>query len=273
MDVSRRPAFEVSQRQWMENYQGTTAPFLSDKDCTEAKLLGAETLEQRRIWIEGRAETGLHEPIVQPFSVWRDAKPGEWGLTLDLARFEKPSLPGDHLFNSAIARFEKDALNNYPAGAPADAGVSLPYEYSATVRITYASPRIISARINGSEDGGGAHPIYPTHGVTIDRQAGTEINFMDLFDFNAIAPLEKDCARQIGKTTSKNLDKDQKEALHKGVADLHHWHFTVDGATLVFGDYEVGSFADGHPSCHLPLAMLKKLARPGAPLPEEAPAK
>lgn len=264
IDASEHSALEKSQREWQENHLETSPK------CPVSKRIDPEKLDSRRAWLEGRAETGLNEPVVQPFLLWRDAKPGDWKLMLDLARIEKPSAPGDYLFNSAIARIRKDAENKARPSSPDenDSSRDSPYEYSASVRLTYASPRLLSARFNLDEEGGGPHGSYPTYGVTIDRQRGIKLEFDDLLKPDALPVLRKNCLNQVAKETGGKLDTEYKDALDKGVMDLGHWHFTASDAEVVFGDYEVAGFSAGHPSCHFPLATLKKLTWPDALLPE-----
>ena len=151
------------------------------------------------------------------------------------------------------------------------------YGYRWSMRLAYASPRLISARADGHSRTGGAHPNSYSVDINVDAAQGREATFDDLLDKPAaqkIFGLCLDQARDKKKENGEwNEDSDAwgSKQLVKDVADasagLKAWSFGGEAATIAYELYVVGPYADGPFECKIPYAILRRPARPHFPLP------
>ena len=123
---------------------------------------------------------------------------------------------------------------------------------------------------------GGAHGNPSTSGLNIDTKTGRKLAFADGFDKAAQEKLTAACMSQIAsEKVKRGMDEpkgDELKSLRKGVdeglAQLDAWNFTAGRATIVYGHYAIGAYAEGAYECDVPLATLKALARKDFPLPD-----
>ena len=100
----------------------------------------------------------------------------------------------------------------------------------------------------------------------------------DLFDAKGIAALKARCIEQIfEQKKDKNDGQDfnpaddpnyQETTIVEHLQSMNSWNFWKDKATVTFDAYAIGSYAEGQYECDFTMDEMKKLARPGAPLPE-----
>jgi uncharacterized protein YecT (DUF1311 family) len=262
-----RDALLRSQRAWIMRRGG---------DCESGKpgfaACIADDAERRRAFLEARAESGPGAgAVLQPLLVMQPGRKGGYEISMELLKFADPKAAGEKTFNAAIDR----QVAEIPVDTK-DIGKNEIYSHSVAVRLTYASPRLLSARFDGYDFTGGAHGMSPTWGLSIDMQSGRKLAFADAFDKLAHEKLDQECLKQILAQKKERMGElpagddlaEMRKALAKGVGDFAGWSFAARGADVVFNQYDLGSYAEGRYACAFPLAQLKSLAKPGFPLPE-----
>ena len=123
---------------------------------------------------------------------------------------------------------------------------------------------------------GGAHGNPSTSGLNIDTKSGRKLSFADAFDKAAREKLTASCLAQVApEKVRRGMDEPKGDELKtlrgnidENLSNLDTWSFTAKGATIVFGHYAVGSYAEGTYECDVPLARLKELAKKDFPLPD-----
>ena len=260
-----RDALLRSQRHWI-----TTR----GADCEAGKpgfaACVAADADRRRAFLEGRAEAGTGAAM-QPVIVVRPGRKGAYEIDVEVLRFPDPQTPGEKTFNAAIDKLLKDI----PADTK-DIDADQTYSHYVSMRMSYASPRLLSARFEGYDYEGGAHGMAPSWGLSVDRQSGRKLAFADAFDKAAQDRLNQECLKQILVQKKERMDETPagedlaslKKNLATDLGELGNWNFSATGAEIVFNQYELGSYAEGRYACTMPLALLKSLAKPGFPLPD-----
>lgn len=264
---AEREALLVSQRAWIKR-RGYGCE--SDKPGFAQCL--AKDADQRRAFFEARPEggPGIDSPL-RPEIVARPGRPRDWEIDVELLKFVAPRTPGEKTFNAEIAKML--------AGVPTDRKEierNMTYAHDIWMRLTWLSPRLISARIEGYSFEGGAHGNPSTAGLNIDTRTGRKLAFADAFDKAAQEKLTGACLAQIvPEKMRRGMDEPKGEELKtlrqgvdEGLSGLDTWNFNARGATIVFGHYTLGSYAEGAYECDVPLARLKELAKKDFPLPE-----
>ncbi|HMN73810.1 MAG TPA: lysozyme inhibitor LprI family protein [Rhodoblastus sp.] len=267
MGPAEREALLVSQRLWIKR-----RGFGCDSDKPGyAQCLAKET-EQRRAFLEARAESGpgLDSPLV-PVIVAKPGKPRDWEIDVELLKFVEPKTPGEKTFNAEIGKMLKDIPTDR-----SDIQRDQTFSHDVWMRVTWLSPRLISARIEGYDFEGGAHGNPSTSGLNIDTKSGRKLVFTDAFDKAAREKLTAHCLAQIApEKVRRGMDepkgeelKSLRQGIDEGLAELDAWNFAAQGATIVYGPYAIGSYAEGSYTCDVPLARLKELAKKDFPLPD-----
>jgi chaperonin GroEL (HSP60 family) len=108
------------------------------------------------------------------------------------------------------------------------------------------------------------------------QDKGIGATIADAFDKAAQDKLTAACLAEIvPEKVRRGMDEPKGEELktlrqgvEEGLSSLDTWNFTAKGATIVFGHYTLGSYAEGAYECEAPLARLKELAKKDFPLPE-----
>jgi uncharacterized protein YecT (DUF1311 family) len=267
--LPERAQIEAAQVHWLQT---------RDYACNGAKgaALGAclaRESEQRRSFLLGQPEGGPGTPgRIAPNIRFEKASPGRAALNIELLKFVDPKTAAARAFNAAVEKLASDIVEP-EKGEPQDDK----YEYDWSMRLTYASPQLISARLDGFSYTGGAHPNTFSRNINIDVPAGREARFDDAF---APAPAEEIFAlcdeslreqkkQRLGDAAPKSaedlatLSKEVRDATR----DLAAWSFGADAATVVYDRYAVGAYYEGAYACEIPNAKLRVLAKPGFPLP------
>lgn len=264
---AEREALLVSQRAWIKR-RGYGCE--SDKPGY-AQCLTDET-NRRRAYLEARPESGPGlDSALRPEIVARPGKPRDWEIDVELLRFAEPKTAGERTFNAEVAKLMKEI----PVDR-SDIERNQTYSHDVWMRLTWLSPRLISARVEGYEFTGGAHGNPSTSGLNIDAKSGRKLAFADAFDNPAREKLVNDCmAKIVPEKVKRGMDEpkgDELKSLRAGVdenlANLGNWNFAAGGATVVFGHYAIGSYAEGTYECEVPLARLRELAKKDFPLPD-----
>lgn len=267
MPAAERESLLVSQRAWIKR-RGYACE--ADKPGYAQCLL--EETDKRRAFLEARPERGPGlDSALQPDIVAKPGKPRDWEIDVELLKFVDPKTPGEKTFNAEVARIIKEIPTDR-----SEIERNQTFSHDVWLRVTWLSPRLISARIEGYEFTGGAHGNPSTFGLNIDAKSGRKLSFADAFDKAARERLVGEClAKIVPEKVRRGADEPKgdelkllRDNIDENLSKLETWNFSAKGATVVFGHYVVGSYAEGAYECDVPLARLKELARKDFPLPE-----
>jgi len=257
-----------SQKRWIAS---------RDEACNEqaqAELPGclAEETSNRIGDLAPKAEQGPgYEGRLMPVFVAQDGAKGIYDVDVVTMRFVEPKTDAENLFNAYAAKMVKDA----PLGKQADVADEENLGLQASLKLAYASPRLISAQQTFYEDGGGAHGNGGVENLNLDMEKGRALALSDILPQAVVGELRKKCKDQIIAQKKEHEDgydpstddflKDEVIAEHIG--DLSRWGLTEKEATVSFDSYAIGAYAEGTFDCVFPMADLKAMALPNAPLP------
>jgi uncharacterized protein YecT (DUF1311 family) len=269
---SDRKALGASQGKWVKDRE-TTCGYQEGAERTTCIL--SRTDERRRLLLaEPESGPGAASRLM-PVFIQQDGDPHHYNVDYTLIRFAKPKSRGENLFNAEVNKLAKEApLERQAEAAPQD----MTYAAYASMAVTYASPSFLSAKVETWAFTGGAHGNSATSALNMDLKRGEPLRSRDLFDNKAIAALKADCVKQIMTQKTEKLageDFDPKndplykeETVVEYLRSLGNWNFWKDRARVVFDAYAIGSYAEGPYECDFAMDRLKKLAKPGALLPE-----
>ena len=233
----------------------------------------AEESTSRRAFLAAEPEAGPGAPgrLAPTFRVETGGRT-KAAINLQLLRFPAPATPAERAFDAAVDR-SVGPLDNPAKDDPA----TTPFEYERSMRLAYASPRLISSQVSGTDSTGGAHPNSFTADINILVEAGREAKFDDLLDAHAAQSVFALCLKSVIAQKKQRegadapLDADSLKDLAKRVAEatgrIEAWSFGARAATVTYDPYAIGAYAEGAFDCELPYATLKPLAKPGFPLP------
>jgi uncharacterized protein YecT (DUF1311 family) len=250
-----------------------------DGDCSDQKgpALGACLASQSRVrfaFLTGAPQAGPGTPgrLAPVFRMQKGAK-GRADIDIQRLNFVDPATPAQRAFNAAVDKLSDDVQEPEKDDPAADR-----YAFVLSMRLAYASPRLISAHAEGYSDTGGAHPNSFTANVNIDVAQGREAAFDALLDKPGAQKVFALCLKQVRdqkherEGEDEQTDADSLKSLADNVAqssaDLKAWSFGAESATLTYDPYAVGAYAEGAFQCVIPYATLRPLAKPGFPLPE-----
>ena len=255
-----------AQRNWLKR-----RGYACQDDAPDLGACLARETAQWRDYLSGRPEAGpgAGSPF-EPVFVQRPGRKGATEVDVALLRIRNPVRPGERAFNAEIDRLL--------AAIPGDEDVEKDktYSHSQSLRLTYVSPRLLSARLEGYAYTGGAHGMPATSGLILDMASGRAPVFAEVFDAAARTALVAACDAQImaQKKARDSLPANAEDkaayvkALATGVSDFGNWSLSTAGAWIVFNPYDIGSYAEGRYECTIPLPVLRRLAK-GLPLPED----
>jgi hypothetical protein len=135
------------------------------------------------------------------------------------------------------------------------------------VTLKYASPDLLSAFVEASDQSPTlAHPMDNTHNLNIDMRSGKLLAMKDAFDKNVLVGLEETCLGQLKDYMAEDSATGNvaPELIRADIESLATWSFGASEATLVFDPVDT----DPSGVCHLPYADLRKVIKPGFPLPQ-----
>lgn len=164
------------------------------------------------------------------------------------------------------------------------------HEFHGRASIVYASPRLLLIGVSTDEVNWLASSINVENwSIAIDVKRGVLVKVDDLFGRPALAALREACLKQVIAQRKKRLEeaathiraefiKPIKEAIdrrHRDMArliarqmrDIGTWSFAKDKAHVSIAGISGYEWDAGH-SCTFAMADIRKLAKPGAPLPE-----
>lgn len=272
LSAAERKGLTASQRKWIKSREDICG---YQEGAERSSCVLGQTEERRRLFLaEPESGPGTGSPMV-PIFVQQDPDRYRFDIDYTLIRFAAPKSAGENLFNAEVDKMVKDAPVKRQE-EPAPEGMN--YASYAAMDITYASPKFLSAKVEGWENTGGAHGNGGTSALNIDLARGVALKADDLFDDKGQAALKADCVGQIAvqkKQRNDGQDFDpandpnyQESTVADILKSLDAWSFWQDKALVTFNAYAIGSYAEGPYECEFPMAKLKSLARPGAPLPE-----
>ena len=267
-----RKSLGASQRKWVKSREDSCG---YQQGAEQANCILSQTDERRQLLLaEPESGPGTGSRLM-PVFIQQDADPRHYDIDFTLIKFVKPQSKGEILFNNRVTKIGKGA----PLGRQSEAARDdMTYSSVAAMALTYTSPKLISAKVENWDFSGGAHGNGGTSGITIDLDRGTEMKPGDLFDAKGIAALKARCIEQIfEQKKDKNDGQDfnpaddpnyQETTIVEHLQSMNSWNFWKDKATVTFDAYAIGSYAEGQYECDFTMDEMKKLARPGAPLPE-----
>jgi uncharacterized protein YecT (DUF1311 family) len=267
--VSQRPQIAAAQARWLPTRDG---------DCVDSKGPGlgaclARESDQRRAFLAGQPEAGPGAPgKIAPWFRYEKGGKGRSEVDLELLKFVNPQSAAERTFNAAVEKLTSDIVQPEKDEPNPDS-----FAYDWSMRLTYASPRFISAHLTGYTNSGGAHPNSSTANVNLDIAAGREARFDDAFAPEGAAKIFARCLQSVREQKKEKMGDDAPKSaadlaslthdLQEATRNLSAWSFGADTATIDYDPYAVGSYAEGPYVCEIPYATLRGLAKPGFPLP------
>ncbi len=245
----------------------------SDRQGAALSACLAAQSRARLAFLTGAPEAGPGAPgQIAPAFLMQKGGNGRADIDIQTLRFVSPASPAARAFNAAVDRLASDLEEPEKDDPQADKFV-----FRWSMRLAYASPRLISAHADGYSFTGGAHSNSYGVDVNVDVARGREATFDDLLDKPAAQRIFALCVDQVRDKKKEagewdeNSDAWGPKQLVKDVAgasaDLKAWSFGGDAATIGYDPYAVGPYSDGPFECKIPYAVLRPLARPDFPLP------
>ena len=268
--VAQRAAISGAQARWLKTRDSACA---DQKGPALSTCLATQSDERRAFLIaQPLAGPGAPDRLAPWFRFEKGAK-GKAEVNLELIKFAEAKTPAEHAFNAAV-----DAAYGEITQPGKDDPAADRYAYDWTMRLVYASPRLVSAEVSGFFDTGGAHPNSTLFNINVDLAADRIARFPDAFDAKAAAKLVALCKAAVLTTKQarlgadgmpkgdelKQFDKD----IDAATRDLSAWSFNADKAVVSYAPYTLGAYAEGGYSCEIPYATLRSLTRPEFPLPQ-----
>ena len=248
-----------------------------DSECSDQKgaALSACLAKQSRArlaFLTGVPDAGSGAPgrLAPTFRMQKGGK-GKTDIDIEILKFVDPSTPAQRAFNTAADKLSDD-LEEPDEGDP----YAQHYAFDVSMRLAYASPRLISAHAKEYSDLGGAHPNFNSANINIDVAQGRAATFDALLDKAGAQTVFALCLKQVRderreRGEDEEMPADDLKALTDSVAkasaDLGVWSFGADAATLSYDPYVVGAYAEGAFDCTIPYATLRPLAKTSFPLP------
>lgn len=207
-----------------------------------------------------------------PVFVVQDGTATRWDINIAVLRFADARTPGEKHFNRIADDILKKAKEPPHEADPS----GMIYALEDSLIVTYASPRLISARQDNYAMSGGAHGNYGSGSFNIDMATGRELKIGDIVDEAGAATLTARCKAEIDAERRKRVpdsedvpydEKERDATIAQNVRDLSSWSIGEDEITVIFNPYAVGSYSEGEYTCTFPTREVKALARPGALLP------
>jgi len=250
---------------------------LRDSNCGDEKgaALGACLARESRariVFLSGAPDAGPGAPgrLAPTFRMQKGGK-GRPDVDVQLLKFVDAATPAERAFNAAVDRLTNDLENPGKDDSLADQ-----WSYTWSMRLAYASPKLISAHADGDSFMGGAHPNAYSVNINVDVARGREATFADMLDKPAADKIFALCLKQVREAKAARegtVDDDAgaaktlADSVAAATGDIKAWSFAADAATISYDPYAVGAYAEGAFSCTLPYATLRPLARADFPLP------
>ena len=250
---------------------------IRDSNCADEKgpALGACLARETRAriaFLTGAPDAGPGAPgrLAPVFRMQKGGK-GRTDVDVQLLKFVDAATPAERAFNAAVDHLTNDLENPAKDDPLADQ-----WSYTWSMRLAYASPKLLSAHAEGGSFMGGAHPNSYSVNINLDVARGREATFADLLDKPAADKIFALCLKQVREAKTEregSVDDDAgaaktlADSVAEATGDLKAWSFGADAATVSYDPYAVGAYAEGAFACKAPYATLRQLARPDFPLP------
>lgn len=257
-----------SQRAWLKQ----RANFCAEDKKPSVKCL-IDWTQRRAAYLQGKPESGPgtgHDLV--PVIVAQTATAKLYEQDITVSKFAAPVLPGEKRFNVEIDKLLEEA----PSKKETDDQRDMTYTYDLHLRITYASPRFLSASMETYLFSGGAHGNSSTNGINIDVAKGTDLTFADAFEATAFPKLEDLCLTQIKAQKAEKMPdydnspagiKELRSTIGDDLSKFDRWSFTAAQATVTFDPYELGAYVEGSYECTFPVEVLHPFYKTGSILP------
>lgn len=267
-DSGQREAMMKAQQHWV-----TTR----DNECGDKKAAGlsaciARASRQRMLFLNATAAAGPGAPgKLAPFFRIEKGGKGRTNVDIQVFRFVDDNDPSSKAFNAEV-----DKLTSKVPQPEADETSAGNFDFSVSMELAYASPRLISAHVATSSFLGGAHPNIETANINIDMAKGALADFNDFLDGAAAKKICALCERQVVQQKKQNgggasLDADALKTLRETIGsvtpDLAIWSFGAEKASIIYDSDVLGAHAEGPFFCDVPYATLRGLSKPAFPLP------
>ena len=250
---------------------------IRDSNCADEKgpALGACLARETRAriaFLAGAPDAGPGAPgrLAPVFRMQKGGK-GRTDVDVQLLKFVDAATPAERAFNAAVDHLSNDLENPGKDDPLADQ-----WSYTWSMRLAYASSKLVSAHADGDSFMGGAHPNSYSVNINVDVARGREATFADLLDKPAADKIFALCLKQVREAKTEregSVDDDAgaaktlADSVAEATGDLKAWSFGADAATVSYDPYAVGAYAEGAFACKAPYATLRPLARPNFPLP------
>jgi len=258
-----------AQRHWLSEREADCPASALGLNACISDMTGIRIAE-----LEGTPKSGPGSGSrIIPYYVVQDGSETAYDIEAEFFRFAEPRSEGEKAFNAAMAK----TSGNYKIGPHGEDTAGRTYEIRTFSILNYASGRLVSAKVNEWSFTGGAHGNGISLGINIDLAKGREIEIGDILPEAAFPILMENCRNQIIAEKKVRLDdatydpaadeflKDEVIAEH--LATMSAWSLSETEATIDFDAYAIGPYVEGSFACVFPMAELKELALPGAPLP------
>lgn len=266
--ADQRIMLEKAQLRWIAR-RGKTCP--EAEEGLPACI--ANMIRDRLALLEAKPDSGTPPALrIIPVFIVQDGTPAQYDLDITMLRMLDAKTPGDHRFN-AIADEMAAMARLGPHGEDTQGRI---YESIDSEAFRLASPKLYSVEQSYWSFTGGAHGYGGTNSFNFDPVTGRDYEFGDFFPEAAATALMASCKSQIMAEKTARLGagydaaKDtllQDDIIAEHVATLGAWSFSMQAATIGFDAEVIGSHAEGGYDCRFPMADLKALALPAAPLP------
>jgi uncharacterized protein YecT (DUF1311 family) len=260
-----------SQKRWIAEREYCSG------DDTGVDACIAQKTKDRLSLLRGMPETGPGAGAkMGPVFLVQEGTTKQWDIDMSLLRFAAPETKGEMTFNSLVDAILRQAK----LGPHGEDSHDMVYAMEDTLSLTYASPRLVSARHDFYINEGGAHGNYGTANINVDMTTGRELAIGDIVDASGAARLTQQCKAEIDAERAKRVPdaadvpydaKTRDATIAETVRVLKSWSIGADEITVSFDPYAVGAYAEGSYTCSFPTRDVVALARPGAPLPGSTP--
>lgn len=156
----------------------------------------------------------------------------------------------------------KDAENYYKEVQGTDEAEIFPYSYTVNMTgIEFINDGYICVGIDGYDYEGGAHGMPWSSYYSFDRKTGEKLKLTDVVanssdEIKSI--IEKDLGDAMNGQGADAFFTDAKDAVsYYNSADDFNWYLTKDGIAVVFGQYEIASYAAGPQTLVIPYSEFK----------------
>lgn len=267
-EKSERAALVGLQRRWLKEREESCE---RQSGANIAACVLAAT-EERRRFLAGEPESGpgAGGRMIPVFAFQQGDEVKNYDVAISLLKFADPRSPGEKLFNEIVAA----AAMERPEGDTFDDPSENPFEYHVDMKLAFASPRFLSARIGRWGQDGTAHGYYETTTTNLDLVRGALVKAEDWFDEAAVSTLKAECVAQIAgqkKADDEAYDPPNdpfysEDIITDRLKSSSDWTFWADKASVDFHD-DLAAPAAGQYSCDFTVERIRSLAKSGSPLP------